>query len=42
VKFATGATPWALYEFELPVGKTPSNINFSVLLSGTGTAGSMR
>jgi hypothetical protein len=38
VKFATGATPWALYEFELPVGKTASNINFGVLLSGTGTA----
>jgi hypothetical protein len=35
---ATGTTPWTLYEFELPVGKTASNINFGVLFSGTGTA----
>jgi len=35
---ATGTTPWTLYEFELPVGKTVSNINFGVLLTGTGTA----
>ena len=35
---ATGTTPWTLYEFELPVGKTASNINFGVLLTGTGTA----
>jgi hypothetical protein len=35
---ATGTTPWTLYEFELPVGKAASNINFGVLLTGTGTA----
>ena len=35
---ATGTTPWTLYEFELPVDKTASNINFGVLFSGTGTA----
>jgi len=35
---ATGTTPWTLYEFELPVDKTASNINFGVLLTGTGTA----
>jgi hypothetical protein len=35
---ATGTTPWTHYEFELPVGKTASNINFGVLLTGTGTA----
>ncbi len=35
---ATGTTPWTLYEFELPVGKTASNINFGVLFSGIGTA----
>jgi len=35
---ATGTTPWTLYEFELPVGKTASNINFGVLFTGTGTA----
>ena len=38
VRGATGTTPWTLYEFELPVGKTASNINFGVLFSGTGTA----
>jgi hypothetical protein len=38
VRGATGTTPWTLYEFELPVGKTASNINFGVILSGTGTA----
>jgi hypothetical protein len=35
---ATGTTPWTLYEFELPIGKTASNINFGVLFSGAGTA----
>jgi hypothetical protein len=35
---ATGTTPWTRYEFELPVGKTATNINFGVLFSGTGTA----
>jgi beta-lactamase regulating signal transducer with metallopeptidase domain len=38
VRGATGTTPWTLYEFELPVGMTASNINFGVLFSGTGTA----
>jgi hypothetical protein len=38
VRGATGTTPWTLYEFELPVGTTASNINFGVLFSGTGTA----
>src|SRR5205085_124563 len=38
VRGATGTTPWTLYEFELPVDKTASNINFGVLLTGTGTA----
>jgi hypothetical protein len=38
VRGATGTTPWTLYEFELPVDKTASNINFGVLFSGTGTA----
>jgi hypothetical protein len=38
IRGATSTTPWTLYEFELPVGKTASNINFGVVLSGTGTA----
>lgn len=38
VRGATGTTPWTLYEFELPIGATASNINFGVILSGTGTA----
>jgi hypothetical protein len=38
VRGATGTTPWTLYEFEIPVDKTATNINFGVLLSGTGTA----
>jgi hypothetical protein len=38
VRGATGTTPWTLYEFELPVGKTASNINFGVIFTGTGTA----
>jgi len=38
VRGATGTTPWTLYEFELPVGKTASNINFGAILTGTGTA----
>ena len=38
IRGATGTTPWTLYEFELSVGKTASNINFGVLLTGTGTA----
>jgi hypothetical protein len=38
VRGATGTTPWTLYEFELPVGKTASNINFGVILTGSGTA----
>ena len=38
IRGATGTTPWTLYKFELPVGKTASNINFGVLLTGTGTA----
>lgn len=38
VRGATGTTPWTLYEFELPVDKAATNINFGVLLTGTGTA----
>jgi hypothetical protein len=38
IRGATGTTPWTLYEFEIPVGKTASNINFGVLFSGTGIA----
>ncbi len=38
VRGATGTTPWTLYEIELPVDKTASNINFGVLFSATGTA----
>jgi hypothetical protein len=38
VRGATGTTPWTYYEFELPVDKTASNINFGVLFTGTGTA----
>ena len=38
IRGATGTTPWTLYEIELPVDKTASNINFGVLLTGTGTA----
>jgi hypothetical protein len=38
IRGATGTTPWTHYEFELPVGTTASNINFGVLLTGTGTA----
>jgi hypothetical protein len=38
VRGATGTTRWTLYEFELPVGKTASNINFGVIFTGTGTA----
>jgi len=38
VRGATGTTPWTHYEFELPVDKTAANINFGVLLTGTGTA----
>jgi len=38
VRGATGTTPWTLYELELPVDKTATNINFGVLLTGTGTA----
>ncbi len=38
VRGATGTRPWTLYEFELPVGKTASNINFGVVLTGAGTA----
>ena len=38
VRGATGTTPWTHYEFELPIGKTASNINFGVLLTGAGTA----
>lgn len=38
IRGATGTTPWTHYEFELPVGKTASNINFGVLFTGTGTA----
>ena len=34
VRGATGTTPWTLYEFELPVGKTASNINFGVIFMG--------
>ena len=37
IRGATGTTPWTRYEFELPVGKTSSNINFGVLFTGTGT-----
>jgi hypothetical protein len=35
---ATGTTPWTLYEFELPVDNTASNIDFGLLFTGTGTA----
>ncbi len=38
VRGATGTTPWTLYEFEIPVGETATNINFGALLTGTGTA----
>jgi hypothetical protein len=38
VRGATGTTPWTLYQFELPVDRTASNINFGVLFSGSGTA----
>lgn len=38
VRGATGTTQWTLYELELPVGETASNINFGVLLTGSGTA----
>src|SRR5580698_8244452 len=38
VRGATGTTPWTFYEFELPVGKTASNINFGVVFTGAGTA----
>src|ERR1700728_3125780 len=38
IRGATGTTSCTLYEFELPVGKTASNINFGVLFTGTGTA----
>ena len=38
VRGATGTTPWTLYEFELPVGKTASNINFGAVFTGAGTA----
>jgi hypothetical protein len=38
IRGATGTTPWTHYEFELPVGKTASNINFGALLTGNGTA----
>jgi beta-lactamase regulating signal transducer with metallopeptidase domain len=38
VRGATGTTPWTLYEFELPIGTTATNINFGVLFTGTGTA----
>lgn len=38
VRGATGTTPWTLYELKLPIDKTASNINFGVLLTGTGTA----
>jgi len=37
VRGATGTTPWTLYEFELPVDKTASGIDFGLLLTGTGT-----
>ena len=38
IRGATGTTPWTHYEIVLPIDKTASNINFGVLLSGTGTA----
>jgi hypothetical protein len=38
IRGASGTTPWTLYQFELPVGQTASNINFGVLFTGTGTA----
>ena len=38
IRGATGTTPWTHYEFELPVGKTASTINFGALMTGTGTA----
>jgi hypothetical protein len=37
IRGTTGTTPWTRYQFELPVGKTASNINFGVLFTGTGT-----
>jgi hypothetical protein len=38
VRGATGTTQWTQYEFELPVDKAATNINFGALLTGTGTA----
>jgi len=38
IRGATGTTPWTRYEIELPVDATATNINFGVLLTGTGTA----
>jgi hypothetical protein len=38
VRGATGTTPWTRYEFEIPVRKAATNINFGVLFMGTGTA----
>jgi len=35
---AVGTTPWTRYEIELPVDTTASNINFGMMLVGTGTA----
>ena len=37
VRGATGTTPWTLYEFELPVGTTASNINFGAFAPGMRT-----
>jgi hypothetical protein len=38
VRGATGTTQWTQYEFELPVDRAATNINFGALLTGTGTA----
>jgi hypothetical protein len=38
VRGATGTTPWTHYQIELPVDKTAFNINFGVLLTGSGAA----
>jgi len=35
---ATGTTSWTRYEFELPVDNTVTNINFGMMLVGSGTA----
>jgi hypothetical protein len=38
IRGATGTTEWTRYEFELPVAAGARNINFGLILTGTGTA----